>query len=578
MKLSRVKQCSLLAASLTLALGLAPILAQSAIAMTLADADQLLLQNKLKQAEEAYRALLGEDESGDAVAGLAVTLAKQSWPAKILEAEKLLKEARAKFPDNPNVISAASYVTYVHSKTVASPAKRDLYLEAAESLAKKAINQNPDIVIANQTLGMVKIAQDDIEGAVAPLRRACNIAENSVNLTLLAQALLRLDNKDKEAEGLVNKALQLKNDYGPARLQHAIILEGQGKNEDAYMELKNIALDQRGSDWHAVAGNILEHQGDGPSALQSWSQAIQLDPRNPEPYKKKAQHYQMRGDGALAIAEYHTGLDILPNDTEMRLELAELALRQDNLDVAETEFKIILEAKPDDARAMLGLARVGFRKYRKEGSFPPNFNQLMEKLQNVISEQSVQGKVVKEGTRSLNENIQLSEATKAASQNQFHEAHKSFMGVIESHREDPYELITLAEQCYFEGDYKAAVNAFNYAKELPEVSTRAEQGLGKIQTQRNEAKRHVKLGDSAWKIPEIAVDHYKQGLNADPQCADAFYGLYSLFTKSDKQDPAQASSYGQLFLEASEDSDPRRKEVEANLSKLKKRLPGGKGK
>jgi thioredoxin-like negative regulator of GroEL len=162
----------------------------------------------------------------------------------------------------------------------------------------------------------------------------------------------------------------------------------------------------------------------------------------------------MRGDGALAIAEYHTGLDILPNDTEMRLELAELALRQDNLDVAETEFKIILEAKPDDARAMLGLARVGFRKYRKEGSFPPNFNQLMEKLQNVISEQSVQGKVVKEGTRSLNENIQLSEATKAASQNQFHEAHKSFMGVIESHREDPYELITLAEQCYLKATIK----------------------------------------------------------------------------------------------------------------------------
>ena len=89
----------------------------SAAATTLADADGLLLQNKLKQAEDAYRELLEEDQTGDAYAGLAVALAKQSWPAKLLEAEKLLKKAKEKFSDNPNVIAAAGYVSYVHSKT-----------------------------------------------------------------------------------------------------------------------------------------------------------------------------------------------------------------------------------------------------------------------------------------------------------------------------------------------------------------------------------------------------------------------------------------------------------------------------
>lgn len=549
-----------------------------AFAVTLADADQMLLQNKLSSAEDAYRELLSEDQTGDAYAGLAVTLAKQTTPSKILEAEKLLKEARKKFADNPNVLAAAGYVAYCHSKLVASPAKRDLYLEASESLAKKAINQSPDIVIAQQTLGMVKIAQDDIEAAVEPLRHASEQAPNCVNLTLLAQALLKLNPKDKEAEELVTKALQLKGDYANARLQKAIVLSAQGKNEEGFLELKSIPASARTSEWYTVEGNIYSRQGDGPSALQSWMEASKQDPRNPEPYKKKAEHYTMRGDGALAIAEYHTGLEILPNDFAMRGELAELALRQDNLDVAETEFKTILTSKPDDPTANLGLARVGFRKYRKEGTFPPGFNQLMDRLQNIITEASVQGKVVKDGTRNLQENIELSEATKAVSQKRFREGYSKFVEVIEKHREDPYDLITLGEQCYFEGDYKAAEKAFTYAKELPEVSTRAEQGMSKITNQRNEAARHVKLGDASWKIPEIAIDHYKQALNADPEYPDAYLGLYNLFSKSDKQDPVQAISYAEGFLETAPEAGAQRKEVETSLAKLKKRATGGKGK
>lgn len=549
-----------------------------AFAVTLADADQMLLQNKLSSAEDAYRELLSEDQTGDAYAGLAVTLAKQTTPSKILEAEKLLKEARKKFADNPNVLAAAGYVAYCHSKLVASPAKRDLYLEASESLAKKAINQSPDIVIAQQTLGMVKIAQDDIEAAVEPLRHASEQAPNCVNLTLLAQALLKLNPKDKEAEELVTKALQLKGDYANARLQKAIVLSAQGKNEEGFLELKSIPTSARTSEWYTVEGNIYSRQGDGPSALQSWMEASKQDPRNPEPYKKKAEHYTMRGDGALAIAEYHTGLEILPNDFAMRGELAELALRQDNLDVAETEFKTILTSKPDDPTANLGLARVGFRKYRKEGTFPPGFNQLMDRLQNIITEASVQGKVVKDGTRNLQENIELSEATKAVSQKRFREGYSKFVEVIEKHREDPYDLITLGEQCYFEGDYKAAEKAFTYAKELPEVSTRAEQGMSKINNQRNEAARHVKLGDASWKIPEIAIDHYKQALNADPEYPDAYLGLYNLFSKSDKQDPVQAVSYAEGFLETAPEAGAQRKEVETSLAKLKKRATGGKGK
>jgi tetratricopeptide (TPR) repeat protein len=195
----------------------------------------------------------------------------------------------------------------------------------------------------------------------------------------------------------------------------------------------------------------------------------------------------------------------------MRNQLSELALRQDKLEVAESEFKTILAGKPDDPTAMLGLARVGFRKFRKEGSYPADFTQLMDKLQNIVTEQSVQGAVIKNGTRDLQEKIDLSEAEKALTQNRFREANSKFTSIIEKHREEPFELITLGEQCYQEGDYRAAEKAFTYAKDMNEVSTRAEQGMSRINNQRNEAARQVKLGDATWKIPEVAIDHLQTG-------------------------------------------------------------------
>ncbi len=73
-----------------------------------------------------------------------------------------MKRARDKFEDNPNVLAAGGYVSYVHSKTVASPARRDLYLEAADSLCSKAVKVNPGIVIAQQTLGLARMAQDQV--------------------------------------------------------------------------------------------------------------------------------------------------------------------------------------------------------------------------------------------------------------------------------------------------------------------------------------------------------------------------------------------------------------------------------
>lgn len=540
---------------------------------TLADADNLLTANKYKQAEDAYRELLTDDSTGDAYAGLAVALAKQSWPAKILEAEKVLRKAKTNFPDNPNVMAAGGYVSFVHSKTVASPAKRDQYLEASETLCRRAIQSNPDILIAEQTLGLVQIAQDDVEGAIDPLKKCVSIADNAVNETLLAQALLKLDPKDKDAAEYVDKAIKQEANYWPAHLQKAIVLTNAGKHEDAFMELRNIPQAYRNHDWSLVEGDIYRKQGDGPAALASWREAIRLEPHDPEPYRHMAEYYSVRGDGELAIAGLHDALEIIPNDMPLRQQLAELALRQDKLDVAESEYRTVLASQPDDPGALLGLSRVYFRKARKEGQYPPGWQQLMDQLQNVVTQQNVKGKLIRNGVTTLQEGIELNEGEKALSQNRFREARQHFQGVINNHKDSGFDLLTLGEQAFYDGDLKSAEEAFTFAKEIPEVAPRAEQSLNKIITQRNEAARQTKLGDATRQIPEVAVDHYKQALIADPQYPNAYYGLFALYGKNKRSlDPEQAINYGVAFLEASDDNNGNRREVEDTMDSLKRRM------
>lgn len=557
-----------------------------ALSQSIAEADEFLIQNRFKEAEDAYRALIQSDDSGDSYAGLAVSLAKQGIPSKIVEAERVLRSAREKFPDNPNVIAAGGYVSYIHSQKVASPAKRDLYLEAAENLCKRAIKANPDILIAQQTLGLVKVAQDDLDSAIEPLRKSVGLAENPINLTLLAQALLKLDAKDKEAEQIITKVLHDKPDYALARLQKAIILNNQGKPEDAFMELHNIPADKQKDlpEWNTIKGDICKKQGDGPGALAAYREAIRSDPHMPDPYRHMAEYYAQRGDGEMAIAQMHDALEILPNDMQMRNDLAELALRQDKVDVAETEFKTILATQPDDANALLGLTRVYNIKARKEGQYPPGWQKLVDQLRDIISEKAatseknVSGHVLKPGAKEkeFKEKQLLSEAESNLTQYKFKDARKCFSSVIAEHKDQPYELISLGEQCFNDGDFQSAEQAYSLAKEIPEVAPRAEQGMSRIVTQRNEASRQTKLGDATWKLPAVAIDHYKQALIADPQYPDAYYGLFSMFTRGENPEPEKAHENAVRFLEAADESNPLRQEVEGGLMKMKKH--DGKGK
>lgn len=269
--------------------------------------------------------MLDSDATGDVYASVAVALAKQNSTDKIIEAEKLLKQGKEKFPDNVNLMAAAAFVAYIHSCSVASPVKRDAYLDAAENLCNRAIKANSNNAVANLTLGLVKLVQDDAGAATAPLRKNLELEQTPTNCILLAHALLKLNPKDKEGELLVRKALQSDEYFYPAYVELARVNLANGKYEEASTRLNSVPNEKRDADWSLIKGDLYSVGGVGQKAVEFWRVAVRLNPQEKGAYQRLCDYYASHDDKASAINQILDAVEMWPYDMKLRQRLKDLA-------------------------------------------------------------------------------------------------------------------------------------------------------------------------------------------------------------------------------------------------------------
>ncbi len=72
---------------------------------------------------------------------------------------------------------------------------------------------------------------------------------------------------------------------------------------------------------------------------------------------------------------------------EERLWVAQKTLEAGNLEEAERLYRLILGEYQDDPRALLGLARVLHKMARRDGRYLPGFEELMNRLKDIVDEQ-----------------------------------------------------------------------------------------------------------------------------------------------------------------------------------------------
>lgn len=120
------------------------------------------IEDKLAEAEAAYRTLLATDKNGDAHVGLVYVLLRHG---KLDDAHSVLSEARSKFENHPpNLLAVAGYLSFIRSRQISLPNdKRAGYLSASERFCLTALDKDPKTAQAALTLAMVYAEKENLE-------------------------------------------------------------------------------------------------------------------------------------------------------------------------------------------------------------------------------------------------------------------------------------------------------------------------------------------------------------------------------------------------------------------------------
>lgn len=210
-----------------------------------------------------------------------------------------------------------------------------------------------DRATARLNLGNVRAALGDLEGGVAELSRATELAPSDPTAYDNLGQLLMLQGRISEAEAAWRHALTIE-DSPRLRTALATAVAATGRlGEAAGLLHQALALDpQYGAAW-AQLGAVLLLRGDLASAGEALATAKRLHPDDLGPRRHLALALLALGRTDEAVVELGELVRLAPDDATSRVDLAVLHLAAGRAAPALTQLDRALEATPDDGRARL---------------------------------------------------------------------------------------------------------------------------------------------------------------------------------------------------------------------------------
>jgi protein O-GlcNAc transferase len=339
--------------------------------------------NRLAQAGQVYREVLKEEPNDpDALHGLGM-LAFQVGQHQI--AEKFFKAVLRKQPNFAKTLFSLGNLRLAQS----------LWSEAVEAY-HQALAIQPDLAAAHNNLGYALEQQGKLDEALTcyqqALKLSCTYVEDydnsekgyqaqnklnqalSVNLQGLSSNNFHYPEEveaDQGARGdeeeLTSPKLSLEKDDVVAQdstrnLQHRIInnlgnvLRQQGKLEEAIQSYQQaLSLNPNYAQAHNNLGNIFQEQGKLEEALQSYQQALSLNPDFVQAHNNLGNALRQQGKLEEALQSYQQALKINPDFVQTHNNLSDIFRQQGKLEEAVQSYQQVIRLNPKDAHAKFGI-------------------------------------------------------------------------------------------------------------------------------------------------------------------------------------------------------------------------------
>lgn len=309
-----------------------------------------LSHNRLDKTEERFQAVLEKAPNNmTALMGMAGIEELRNNRKKMYEWLIKAQEENPK-SSKPGVLIAQAYL-------------RDGENLKALRTARETISSFPDDADALRVLGMAQIAADESNSAIQSFKHLTDIQKTPQNLTLLANALKRVDNYS-EARSSLKIALEANPAYLPALSAQGDIALREGKFEEAIAVAKSIqgkhAQQSIGYEMEAVA---LLKQSKTAEAITLYEKAYELSPTGDLALKLSRLHNLM-GDKQKSQAQLEDLLRKRPDDVDVRAVYASLLQQWGDEEKAISEYEAVLQKLPDNVVVLNNLAWL----YQKAGN------------------------------------------------------------------------------------------------------------------------------------------------------------------------------------------------------------------
>jgi len=169
---------------------------------------------------------------------------------------------------------------------------------------------------------------------------------------------------------------------------------------------------------HYNLGNLFAAQGKDREAMRHYQEAIRIQPDFAEPRNNLGNLLAMGGRLDEAIGQLREALKLSPSQSEVRFNLANALARQGRFDEAREHYQAAIKMRPDFVEARHNLGRVlaaqghlgeAIDHFREAVRIRPEFAEVHESLAQALAEQGKRG----EATRHYQEAVRIKKARPA---------------------------------------------------------------------------------------------------------------------------------------------------------------------
>jgi len=357
-------------------------------------ADSLIKQGKLQEAEEIYRRLIATGKTNHKVFGnLGILCGMQR---KFDEAIELFKQALQVKSNNPSAHNNLGILL-----------KEKGDLNGAINSYKKALIFNENLPDTHYNLGVALQERGDLTAAINSYKKAIKLNPNHTNAYNNLGASLKEQGDSSAAISSYNNALKLEPNNPNIHNNLGAALQEKGDLSRAITSYNTaLKLEPNNPDIHNNLGTALTEQGDISGAIISYTTALKLEPNDPYIHNNLGTALKEQGDVSGAITSYKTALKLKPDFTDAYYNIGIAFQEEGELATAITAYNTALKFRPDfpEAQNNLSMAELQCGDYKRgweRYTYRFESNQKTEMLIAKPSCEQWNGKKLKKGSQIL---------------------------------------------------------------------------------------------------------------------------------------------------------------------------------